>query len=485
MVLAFLVFEYIIYVMSSDQVFRDDYEQVIKEIMASNPRGLGTILKFQYPKILEYIFEMIKFLEAMPKKVNLSTRLWYLFHKKTDFVECPIDGKPILKNVYKLSDPKLNYCSPQCAQKDPKTLAKIEATCMKNHGCKCGFNSKAPDGEMKRTKKFKQLMQDPEYKMDFFKRCQATTEDRYGVKWWTQSNDGKRSCRANGKNRDRVAKVAVSKKRFRYNKILKDQDVEPLFTLDDYTSLDKHQISSTEFRWKCKHCGIEFEHKIQYYKVDSGKPSEHTTCARCPYCYPHTNCSSLEERKIARWMQSICSKDLEIVNGKIDNFKVIKPFQLDILAKDKTSGEVKLAIEYNGSRWHSLEEGKTLFAQFSKTKKCENLGIPLVHIYEDEWQDLEKKKKIKAYLQMFLSGNFDLEKMLDESFKNEVFLQRDKFNLALTRNLKKWKVVEETEPSIKERISCKSNGYKYHVGDCGTLKFQKTKDGSRNSSKDI
>lgn len=80
---------------------------------------------------------------------------------------------------------------------------------------------------------------------------------------------------------------------------------------------------------------------------------------------------------------------------------------------------------------------------------------------------------IESYIQMILAGEFNLEKLLNESGKNGVQLQRDKFNLALAKDFKRWKVVGESEPSIQERISCNSNGFKYHVGDCGMLTFAK------------
>lgn len=454
--------------------FRDDYEQTIRKILKECPRGLGTILKFQHPEILKYIFEMTKFLDALPRGATLATRLWYLFEKRTEIARCKIDGKPILKNVYKLSDPRLTYCCPSCAQRDPEVREKCENTCLKNYGCKCGWNSRAEDGELKRSKTFKKLMQDPRYKSDFLRHQKETSKKNYDAECWTQTEEGRKSCSANGKDPQRVAKTARSRKIARYGKLLQDPDVIPLFSLEEYVQLDKRRISQTEFKWKCKHCGVEFERKIQYYIADQGKPTQHVTSARCPWCYPRANTASLEEKKLAGWMKSICPPWLEIINNTLENYKIIKPYQLDIVARDKITHEVKLAVEYNGSRWHSLEEGKTLLAQLNKTKRCEEVRIPLVHIYEDEWLgEALKRTALKDYIKSLLFGQFSLEEMLESSgFQDTVVLSRDKFCLALAANLAHWKLAGEVEPDIVLRRS-RTSGFEYHVGDCGSLVFTK------------
>lgn len=56
--------------------------------------------------------------------------------------------------------------------------------------------------------------------------------------------------------------------------------------------------------------------------------------------------------------------------------------------------EYKIAIEHNGIYWHS-EEYREEYYHINKTKKCENLGIRLIHVWEDDWefhQSIVKKK---------------------------------------------------------------------------------------------
>jgi hypothetical protein len=76
--------------------------------------------------------------------------------------------------------------------------------------------------------------------------------------------------------------------------------------------------------------------------------------------------------------------------------KVIAPLELDIYIPSKN-----LAIEYCGLYWHSSEYRKKNYHQ-RKLNECNQQGIRLVTIFEDEW--LEKpeivKVKLKSILQM-------------------------------------------------------------------------------------
>jgi hypothetical protein len=76
-------------------------------------------------------------------------------------------------------------------------------------------------------------------------------------------------------------------------------------------------------------------------------------------------------------------------NGKIilNNRKILSPYELDIYIP-----ELKIAFEFNGLWWHN-EINKDKNYHLNKTESCENQGIQLIHIYEDDWiykQDIVK-----------------------------------------------------------------------------------------------
>lgn len=67
--------------------------------------------------------------------------------------------------------------------------------------------------------------------------------------------------------------------------------------------------------------------------------------------------------------------------------KAIHPLELDIYLPD-----LQLAIEYNGSWYHSVEAGTPKDYHLMKSLKCRDKGIRLVHIYE--FEDFEQQKQL-------------------------------------------------------------------------------------------
>ena len=60
--------------------------------------------------------------------------------------------------------------------------------------------------------------------------------------------------------------------------------------------------------------------------------------------------------------------------------QIIPPLELDIFIPQHN-----IAIEYCGLYWHSEQKGKTRSYHSTKWKRCNELGIQLLTIYEDEW----------------------------------------------------------------------------------------------------
>ena len=84
--------------------------------------------------------------------------------------------------------------------------------------------------------------------------------------------------------------------------------------------------------------------------------------------------SSSYESEIENWLRN------NNVNFEQSTRKVIPPFELDFYLPDH-----KLAIEFDGLYWHSEANGKDKNYHLNKTLLCEEKGIRLVHIFEDEW----------------------------------------------------------------------------------------------------
>lgn len=97
--------------------------------------------------------------------------------------------------------------------------------------------------------------------------------------------------------------------------------------------------------------------------------------------------SSSYEKEIVDFIKSICSYDV-ITNSR----QVIKPHEIDIYIPEK-----QIALEFNGSYWHSDIFKDKKYHQI-KSMQCLKKNIRLIHIFEYEWRNAESKEKIKQLI---------------------------------------------------------------------------------------
>jgi endogenous inhibitor of DNA gyrase (YacG/DUF329 family) len=99
-------------------------------------------------------------------------------------------------------------------------------------------------------------------------------------------------------------------------------------------------------------------------------------------------------------------KNLNIPNIRINTRKIIPPQELDIFLPD-----INLAIEYNGLYWHSFgkedfrEDNKITFQKFRhkrKTDDCRKKDILLLHILQNEWEDIITRDIWKSIIKLKL-----------------------------------------------------------------------------------
>lgn len=133
----------------------------------------------------------------------------------------------------------------------------------------------------------------------------------------------------------------------------------------------------------------------------------------------------------------------------------------------KKTQQPEIAFEVDGIYWHS--KGKKVQGyHLEKTKKCEALGIKLVHIFEDEWAfhraDMQK-----------LIVNI-LQDKLDFNFSDDVIeVDRCKFNKCV--KIPGYLLAAETAPTyivrsmVEDKNECQKSTYE--VEDCGKLIYKK------------
>lgn len=117
--------------------------------------------------------------------------------------------------------------------------------------------------------------------------------------------------------------------------------------------------------FKCNNCGSIFEK--QWIRIHD--------IIQCPNCFKSTKRKS--ENSLYEFITEIYSESIEQ-----NNRDIIPPYELDIYIPEK-----KLAIEFCGGIWHSEKYNDDINRHQRKYELCENKGIRLITIFEDEWVD--------------------------------------------------------------------------------------------------
>ena len=248
---------------------------------------------------------------------------------------------------------------------------------------------------------------------EIFQRTVQTTEERYGVKHFTQSRQ------------------FLNQSFQKFKKQIKDY-VTPLFDENEFEGYRSNKI----LKWKCAKCGNEFEQAM----TGSHAPiNEFQYIPRCWKCYPHLTNTSVSEEEIFEFCK-------QFTNDLIKNDKNLIGIELDLVIPSK-----KIAIEFNGVYYHSTQFKKPGL-HLEKTKKCNEKGYRLIHVWEDEW----------------IANPEDIKKRLENAFNEceEIEFKKDKMTLDFSWfngiEFKDYQIVEFIPPQIVKRM-------KYDVEDCGKI----------------
>ncbi len=187
---------------------------------------------------------------------------------------------------------------------------------------------------------------------------------------------------------------------------------------------------------------FKIEEALSYFNVN--RSSMDAFKRRNDIVVPNKHEKHQMQNQIYEFIKSIYAGDVIC-----DTRKVISPLELDIYLPD-----LKLAIEFDGLMFHSVstvEDDRSLRGEIMmkdyhkiKTDMCEELGIKLFHIFENEWLDLNKQAIWKSVIRnAIIQDNFiyarncivkSVDKTLKKKFLEENHLQGDcvsEINLGL------------------------------------------------------
>ena len=104
----------------------------------------------------------------------------------------------------------------------------------------------------------------------------------------------------------------------------------------------------------------------------------------------------------------------------------IKPKELDIYLPD-----LRLAIEFNGLYWHSIEMGTPIDYHLQKSILCKKQNIRLVHIYE--FEDFDKQKQLLKDLILGVDNynkeDFNKNNLIDNIPQPIIIFKNDKYTI--------------------------------------------------------
>lgn len=273
----------------------------------------------------------------------------------------------------------LKYCSIKCAALSEEVRSKTKNTFIDKYGKDCAL------------------------KVDEFKeKSRSTNIERFGSDYFFSSNIGKEKAKAGmiskyGEDNPTKCRSILEKRKlsciekFGKDHYMKTDEYKsdmriknfhrlvntnrlkglstPIFDISEYTG-----VICKKYTFSCVKCNNIFTSTIDCGNIPL-----------CPLCFPKNYKKSEGELEIYDFVKQYFT---DIISGEKSK---IYPLELDIYIPSKN-----LAIEFDGLYWHSELNKKDRHYHINKTLRCEDTGIDLIHIYEDEWNT--KKDIVKSIL---------------------------------------------------------------------------------------
>jgi hypothetical protein len=302
------------------------------KILSSITEDKSNRLRESYLSKYDVYTDIINFCNL---EIPFIQKIWHWANNYPNEYTCPCGNKTTFNRNWK--DGYKKYCSPKCAQKEPTTKEKRKQTNLDKYG-----------------------VDNPSKNEEIKTKTQNTNLERYGYKSSFQNEDVKNKWKET---------------------IIEKWGTDHYFKTEDFKIKSKkyylerwgveHQLDVEEIKQKIK------DTCMSKYGVETYLNTDHSRSQIKKY-----NKSSYETELI-EWIRSM---DIEC----FQSHRTIPPLTTDIHIPSKN-----LSIEINGLYWHS-ELFKDKNYHLNKTLKCKEIGIDLIHIWEDDWKN--KKEIIKSIL---------------------------------------------------------------------------------------
>jgi len=389
-------------------------DEIMQKVNSLNihKKRLMVYLKNHLPDVYEAVLQNTSFLDATytaKNEITFAERLYCVRNNLSERKTCCVCGKYVSFNTDICEYRKT--CSISCSRKTKETLDKFRTT----------LASKDDPLNTKRARETRYSKNGGKWHADdFVQKTQNTIAERHGDSHWNNPEQTRQTCmtkygvdhpmkdkRVKAKLIERIFKkygvnsvfeldenraatsLGIRKRAWQY--ILASPDVVPVVSENAFMEIDDINADDS-VTFKCKKCGKEF---TSYWDNGHARP--------CPHCSSFGHGMSNQEKQLVEFLLGILPNGYNLYTRNKINRQIIAPKELDIVITD-SSGNAVIAVEYDGLYWHGETMKSSTDAQLEKTEKCEEHGIQLIHVFENEWvsrTDIVKSR----FRNMF--GNYD------------------------------------------------------------------------------
>ena len=324
-------------------------------------------LKTNYPEDYDKI---INYSTSIKLDLSFKEKIWFYFNQLTERPKCVTCGKEI-KFRERFDKPYGQFCTLECINTNKKEMNdRQKKTFNERYGV--NFFPQHDDFIPKRKKTKLERYGDEEY--NNLEKAKQTKLLKYGDE---NFNNNQKRIKTSFKKYGSVNYFNSD-----INKLRLENNFKEL-----YKDIDIREVNGYEITIFCKKCNqlSTFKKFVMYGRLKWNQE----VCVKCnPIGF---SARSTHEVEITDYLASIN------VNFQSSVRRVLEKMELDILIPEKN-----LAIELNGLYWHSDVYRKDNY-HLNKTNLCNQKGIELLHIFEDEW--LYKRDIVKSIINNRLGIN--------------------------------------------------------------------------------
>jgi hypothetical protein len=360
----------------------------------------------------EHVIEFIDITSFLSETATPHQRLWHVINDTIDVPTCTRCGKLSTKFVKSLKSYS-EWCSAKCMGTDPAILLKKSQTNQAKYGGHPMHNE-----TIRETRN-------------------AATMEKYGVDNVFKSLEIKEKIKQRNLEKygvDNAAKNDMIKLKISQSSLNRNWD--DVIDKRHNTCIEKFGVSSN------KHIHLTNENIDKLHNLEFLIEQHVTLKKPCSQIAEELGCSPTPILKrlvaagidIQRFNVSAGETNLvDFLSNYTQNIirndrTIIAPRELDIFLPD-----FNLAIEFNGSFWHSELHGKSKQYHVSKTVACEQQNIQLIQIWDYEWNtqtDIIKSKllhKLNKSTKIFARNCsiIDVSSTDKRNFLNENHIQGD------------------------------------------------------------